>query len=38
MELNKALKTLVEADEETIENLEGPGKELVHKIRSQAGA
>jgi len=38
MELDEALKTLIEADPETIENLEGPGKDLVHEIRQQAGA
>jgi len=38
MELDDALKTLIEADSETIENLEGPGKELVREIRQEAGA
>lgn len=38
MELDEALETLIKADHETIENLEGPGKELVQEIRSEAGA
>ena len=38
MELDEALETLIMADPETIENLEGPGIELVQEIREEAGA
>lgn len=38
MELDEALETLIEADEQTIENLQGPGKKLVQEIREEAGA
>lgn len=38
MELDEALTTLIKADSETIENLEGPGKDLIKEIRSEAGA
>lgn len=38
MELDEALETLIMADNETIENLEGPGKDLVKEIRAEAGA
>jgi len=36
MKLEKALKTVIEADKQTIENLEGPGKDLIHEIREEA--
>lgn len=36
MELDKALKTVIDADPQTIENLEGPGKGLIKEIRQEA--
>lgn len=38
MELEDALITVLEADEKAIENLEGPGQNLIREIRQEAGA
>jgi len=38
MELEDALITVIRADEKSVENLEGPGKDLVKEIRSRASA
>ncbi len=36
MNLDEALKTVIEADKDTIQNLKGPGKDLIHEIREEA--